>query len=264
MRKRCASDISFERFEVMMLKTKQTIKPFLSKAINIVFPPQCISCKVKVESNGTLCHKCWEAIEFISAPQCIVCGVPFELQDSNQHICGKCIANPPKYTAARSVLRYNDASSKLITNFKYYDNTASGSHFAKWIMRAGGSLIDQADIIAPVPLHKVRLLSRRYNQSALLCNNIAKLTGKPVYNKLLIRHKNTKPQAELSFNMRVNNVKSAFKVDKKFINEIIGKNILLVDDVITTGSTIDACTKVLLKAGAKNVFVVTLAMTVKD
>lgn len=248
----------------MILKTKQTIKPFVDKAIDIVFPPQCLSCKAKVESNGSLCHKCWEAIEFISSPQCVVCGVPFELATSERQICGKCIADPPKYKAARAVFSYDDASSKLITNFKYYDSTASGLHFAKWMLRAGKGFIDEADIIVPVPLHKIRLLSRRYNQSALLCNSLSEVTAKKVCNKLLIRHKNTKPQAGLSFNMRVNNVKSAFKVNNKFQDEITGKNILLVDDVMTTGSTINSCTKVLLKAGAKNVFVLTIAMTVKD
>ena len=120
-----------------------------------------------------------------------------------------------------------------------------------------------SDIITSVPLHKTRLFSRRYNQSALLCNNLGLLTGKKVNNELLIRHKKTPPQAGLSFNTRINNVKSAFKINPKFLNEIFDKNILLIDDVITTGSTIDACTKTLLRSGASNVFVLTLAMTVK-
>jgi len=246
------------------LKAGKIIKPITKKAIDIIFPPKCLSCKVYIESDGGLCHKCWEEIDFISSPQCYSCGTPFEIQTSNDNICGKCIATPPKYSMARSVLRYNEKSSKLITNFKYYDSTHACHHFARWLSRTGEDMIADTDIITPVPLHKMRLLTRRYNQCALLCNSLSELTGKVTYNNLLIRHKNTKPQAGLEFNKRINNVKSAFKINPDLIEQINNKNILLIDDVMTTGSTIDSCTKTLLKSGARNVYVLTIAMTVKD
>lgn len=248
----------------MALTIEKIIKPITKKAIDIIFPPRCLSCKVYVESDGSLCHNCWEEIDFISSPQCSSCGTPLEFATSDGTICGQCIANPPKYTMARSVLRYNEKSSKLITNFKYYDNTHSSNHFAKWLLRAGKDMIGDVDIITPVPLHKLRLLSRRYNQCALICNRLSEMTGITSYNNLLIRHKNTKPQAGLAFNKRINNVKSAFKINHDLIEQINDKNILLIDDVMTTGSTIDSCTKTLLNSGARNVYVLTIAMTVKD
>ncbi|MDA0782364.1 MAG: ComF family protein [Rickettsiales bacterium] len=248
----------------MIYTSNRKIKALINRTTDILFPPQCFSCRRNIESQGSLCSTCWEAIEFITTPQCNICGTPFELAAQNGSICGSCIASPPLFTNARSVFCYNDKSSRIITDFKYYDKTHNCKYFAAWLLRTGNELIEKSDIITSVPLHKIRLLGRRYNQSALLCNSLGKLAEKQVNNELIIRHKHTRPQAGLTFKTRIKNVKHAFKVNKKFVSEIDGKNILLIDDVITTGSTIDACTKTLLRAGASNVFVLTLAMTVKN
>jgi ComF family protein len=248
----------------MVYRTNDKIKALINNAVDIVFPHKCLSCKEQVESDGSLCHICWEEIEFITTPQCFQCGTPFEIESSDLSICGQCISNPPKYSKARALFCYNEKSSRIITSFKYYDNTHYSKHFAKWLIRTGNELIKKSDIITPVPLHKLRMISRRYNQSALICNQLGIITGKNVNNEILIRHKNTKPQAGLTFKTRIDNVKSAFRINNRYKNDVVDKTILLVDDVMTTGSTINACTKTLLKAGAREVFVLTIAATTNN
>jgi ComF family protein len=241
-----------------------TIKPFLQNAVDIIFPPQCLACDVIVAIKGNLCHQCWDNMDFISSPQCNTCGMPFELDVGDSMLCGKCISDSPRYNKSRSVLQYGDNSSHLITSFKYSDKTHACKHFAQWMVRIGQEFINDADMIAPVPLHRKRLFMRRYNQSALLAKSISKQCGVPAYTSLLIRTKNTPPQAGLSSKQRAINVRNAFKINPYYENKIIGKNIILVDDVITTGSTINACVRALKKAGAGEVNVLTLAMTVKN
>jgi ComF family protein len=247
-----------------MLNTiNKAIKPFLQNVIDVVFPPQCLVCRKIVDAAGNLCHLCWEDINFIGAPQCEKCGLPFELDVPDGLECGNCIATLPKYSKARAVFQYGGKTAKLIRSFKYEDNIHASKHFAKWMMRVGAEFIVEADIIAPVPLHKRRLFKRRYNQSALLASAISRESGIKANNALLLRVKNTPPQAGLSSGQRKKNVSGAFKLNPKYENEVIGKNIILVDDVITTGSTINACTQALLNSGAIRVNVLTLAMTVK-
>jgi ComF family protein len=244
---------------------RQTITPLLKTAVDIIFPAQCLACPTIVTVKGNLCHHCWDNIAFISSPQCEKCGMPFELENSSGMLCGNCIGeNGPRYDKARAVIQYDESSRNLITNFKYSDKTHSCKHFAAWMVRVGQEFIENADIIAPVPLHRIRLFTRRYNQSALLAKSISQQCGVPAHNRLLIRTKNTPPQASLTFKQRTINVRNAFKVNSTYANKITGKNIILVDDVITTGSTINACVRALKKSGAGEVYVLTLAMTVKD
>ncbi|MCE3233438.1 MAG: competence protein ComF [Rickettsiaceae bacterium] len=240
-----------------------TIKPLFKSALDTIFPPQCMACRKFVQEKGGLCHSCWEAIDFISSPQCDKCGVPFELATHTELLCGKCISDAPKYYKARAVFLYDDSSSSIITRFKYGDQIHTSSSFAKWMVRVGQEVLKDADVVVPVPLHKRRLFSRRYNQSALLANSIGVEAGIDACNDMLLRVKNTKPQAGLTLNQRAVNVKGAFALNPKHKAKVIGKNVILVDDVITTGSTINACVNALLKAGAGQVSVLTLAMTVK-
>jgi len=235
----------------------------MKNVIDIIYPPVCLSCKNPVAEAISLCSDCWEDINFISNPKCQKCGMPFEIEAHDEALCGECIAKPPPYNQARAAFVYEDKSAPLITGFKYGDKLHSTKYFAGIMARSGKELIERTDIIVPVPLHRIRLFKRRYNQASLLANVIAKQNLLPVINNLLIRKKNTPPQASLLFRQRIKNVQGAFTFNAKY-NEIIkGKNILLIDDVMTTGATIKSCCRRLLKAGASEVNVLTIARTTK-
>lgn len=246
-----------------MFKTNIAAKPIITKALNAIYPPQCLSCKTIIGENGNLCPDCWEVIHFISGSKCNICGIPFEYEINEAAICGSCMFKKPSYDCARAVFKYDDASRSLITSFKYSDKIAASDYFAKWIARSASDLIDEADLIVAVPLHRIRLFTRRYNQSSLLANSLAKLTKKPIHHNMLRRTKNTKPQAGMMFKQRILNVRGAFKINAKYADLIKGKNIILIDDVMTTGATIEACAKAIKKAGASKVTALTVARTVK-
>lgn len=231
----------------------------ISWLIDIVFPPQCLVCRARVAAHGTLCLSCWQGVHFISEPMCALCGTPFDFDMGGGVLCARCLQDKPSYSRLRSAFLYDDNSKKLITQFKYADQMQLSKIYGKWMLSAGDSLIENIDVIAPVPLHYWRFLARRFNQSALLASEIAKYSNKCYLPNLLQRIRYTKQQTGLSRAQRAENVKNAFTVSEKLVDNIVGKNVLLVDDVVTTGSTIEQCSKALLFAGAYQVFVLTLA-----
>lgn len=178
-------------------------------------------------------------------------------------MCIACLRKRPSYTRGRSVFRYDDASRALILGFKHADRTERVRAFGRWMARIGGDLCADADIIAPVPLHWRRLISRRYNQSALLSQALAKELSLPFVPDLLYRIRATPTQGRLKAAERRDNVRGAFAVNKRFLERIKGANVVLVDDVLTTGATVEFCTRTLLKAGAVRVDILTLARVVR-
>lgn len=233
------------------------------KSLDLILPIKCITCSNHVNEIGSLCGFCWAKIDFITEPMCKTCGFPLEKGAKEGSLCGHCITEEPEFDLARSVFCYNDNSKKLIIDFKYSDRLHAANRFAEWIIYAGRDVMDEVDYIVPVPLHWKRLFQRRYNQSALITNVLSKKTGIESLPMALERKKHTPPQASLTRRQRLNNLKGAFKVNLKQKGLIKGKNVLLVDDVTTTGTTIKECTKVLRKAGAEKVFVLTLARVVE-
>lgn len=233
-----------------------------NRLLNFIFPPQCLQCDARVPNHGTLCLPCWQQVRFISDPVCECCGLPFEFAESGA-MCADCLHTRPPYAQARSALCYDDHSNKLITRFKYADQTHLAVTYAPWLIVAGRELIAQTDVIIPVPLHYVRLVSRRFNQSVLLAQALSKKTGLPTLPDALVRTRHTRRQTGLTRKQREDNVKGAFLLRPKCAHAIKGKTLLLIDDVLTTGSTIEQCTKALLKAGAMRVNVLTLARTVR-
>ena len=176
-------------------------------------------------------------------------------------LCGECITRPPRYSKARSVLVYNRASATLIHGLKYQDRTHLATAFARWLYAGNMQLFTGADLLVAVPLHRRRLWQRRYNQSALLCCALSKLSGIKTDPGALLRVKNTPPQRGMSRLKRLRNLVGAIRANPKA--RIRDKHIILVDDVMTTGATIKACTKCLLAAGARQVDVLTVARTVR-
>lgn len=232
--------------------------------LNVILPPRCISCGSFIEDAGSLCTDCWSGIDFISRPFCSVCSFPFEYDMGDDAMCGQCMVSHPKYDKAKCVFVYNYKSSRLITGFKYGDKIHSTRSFARWMASAGQDFFPQTDVISPVPLHRVKLFTRRYNQSALLANKIGEIGNIMFLPDILLRTKLKPPQASLSRRRRLWNVKGVFALNKKYHEFIKGKNILLIDDVITTGATISECAGILKKAGAEKVFVIALARTIDN
>jgi ComF family protein len=233
-------------------------------AMDSLFPPRCFSCHDLTEKTSGLCANCWNGITFISTPFCTRCGSPFPYNIGSSLECMPCMASPPPYDMARAVFAYDEGSRKLITGYKYQDRTQATPMFTSWLIRVGAELLAQTDIILPVPLHRWRLLQRRYNQSALLARNLSQASGKIMLPSALIRTRNTPQQAGLNRAQRLLNVKDAFNVPPAYRTQIKDKKILLLDDVLTTGATLNSCTQALLEAGVKAVYVLTLARTANE
>jgi ComF family protein len=241
----------------------------LGQATNLLLPPRCPVTGDIVDKAGMVSPAAWSALRFVSAPQCSCCGIPFEVladalpDDDREILCGPCLANPKPYSQARSSLVYDDASRSLILAFKHGDQTHLTVTFAPWLLTAANDMLREADVIVPVPLHWMRLLRRRYNQAALLGHSLAELSGKECWPDVLQRKKNTVTQGHLNYKQRHENVSRAFAIKPEYGERIKDKRIVLIDDVHTTGATIEECTEILVKAGVQRVDVLTLARVVK-
>lgn len=234
---------------------------WLKRLLNTILPPRCTSCHALVEDAGMVCADCWRELEFIASPLCKKCGFPFPYAMEEEALCGTCASEEPRFTLARAALRYNDKSAALISHFKYADRTYAAPLFAKWMTQAGADCLKDAELLVPVPLHPRRLFARRYNQAALLVQQIGKLTGKPIALQALVRRKHNPPQVSLSQIQRRQNVKNIFSAHPNYGKHMAGKHVVLIDDVMTTGATIIECTKAISRAGAASVRVLTLART---
>lgn len=253
--------------------------PVLSEArraaawfLDRLLPPQCPVCRTVVDAPHTLCVSCFNRLDFISPPFCDCCGLPFAYDQDAPHtqrsqdalLCGNCIVERPSYRRARSVLRYGNLSGLLAIRFKHYDRADLAVTFAGWMAAVGQPLLETTHLIVPVPLHRRRLMQRMYNQSALLAQAIAKQSDKTWQPDLLVRVRHTPPQTKLGRTGRKANVVNAFAVSPKYRALVPNRTILLVDDVLTTGATVNHCAKALLAAGAEAVDVLTLARVSDD
>jgi len=214
-----------------------------------------------VDEPGALCPGCFGRFGFITEPFCHRCGLPFAHagEASPEGLCSGCLAHPPAFDRARAVWRYDAASRPVITTFKHADRTEAAPHLARHLARAGAALLAEADLLAPVPLHRWRLLGRRYNQAALLALALGRLARRPVVPDLLRRLRATPSQGHLGLAERARNVAGAFALRPRHLARIAGRRVLLVDDVLTSGATASACAAVLKEAGAAAVDVLVLA-----
>jgi len=188
-----------------------------ARALDLLLPPQCPSCDAVVDAQGVLCASCWQAIDFLTDPQCSACGLPFEFDldpgAADTVLCGACVRKHPPFARARAVMVYGDISRKIVLSFKHGDRTDTAPALGRWLVRAGGALIDDADVIAPVPLHWTRLFARRYNQAALLAGVVGGVSSVDVVQDLLVRKKRTPSQGRMGWSKRRRNVSGAFKVN---------------------------------------------------
>ncbi len=231
------------------------------KSVNLVLPPQCLSCRVRLADQG-FCASCWCELSFIEAPLCDRLGIPFDYDPGEGIISTAALARPPSYARARSVVRYDDIARKLVHRFKYKDGLEAAPLLGAMMTRSGRKLFEDCDIVIPVPLYRSRLWSRRYNQAAVLALQIAGQTELRYEPQLLDRVRKTKSQVGLNAAQRRRNVSGAFAINESAFERISGQRVLLVDDVITTGATIEACSKALLSGGAEVVNVLAFARVV--
>ena len=239
---------------------------FIKDIINFILPPRCLLCGKVLDEDKGLCDDCISQIEFLNQAICCRCGHPLldvSEKSSDKLICGNCLKskNHIPFRMLRSAYVYDDFSKKLILDLKFYDKTDLAPLLAKMMYVAGKDIFaSNIDLIIPVPLHYTRLIRRRYNQSALLAKELGKLTNIKVDYKTFIKRRKTKPQVDCSGKERLTNVKNSFYV--KDFDKIKGKRILLVDDVLTTGSTLNECAKAIKQAKPKSIDGLTVSRAV--
>jgi ComF family protein len=230
-------------------------------ALDIALPALCVSCREPVSGEG-VCAECWAKLSFIAPPYCPRLGIPFVYDPGSGLLSMEAIANPPAYQRARAAVRYDDVARTLVHALKYQDRTDLAPTMGRWMARAGHELLNEADVLVPVPLHWRRSWSRRYNQSGALGRVIEKQTGVPVARDALRRIRPTEQQIGLSRAQRASNVQGAFKVAADRAAQVQGRRVVLIDDVLTSGATVDACARALLRAKATQVDVLVFARVV--
>ncbi|MGA2638126.1 MAG: ComF family protein [Methylocella sp.] len=236
----------------------------LSRAADLVFPPACLACRQATQTHGSLCAACWSKLRFIERPFCERLGVPFPIDLGNEGLLSpEAVANPPVYARARAVAHFEDGPVRdLLHRLKYGDRMELAKPLGAWMARAGTELLVDADLIVPVPLHRGRLFARRFNQSQALAQAISAACGVPTDPLGLARVRPTQSQTSLTASQRAINVQGAFKVKSDMAARIEGRAIVLVDDVMTSGSTVNAASRALLRAKAARVDVLVFARVV--
>ena len=229
----------------------------MSNILDMVFPPTALDGGPPTATTG-LGGETWSRVRFLEDPVCDGCGAPFDYDRGVGARCLACEADPPAFGRARAACLYDDASRDLILQYKHADRTELAVLFAKWLGRAAAELIAEADAVAPVPLHPIRLLNRRYNQAAEIARPLARRHGLDYLPDALVRTR-LGTQAGKSRSGRRRAIAGAFAVPQLRRKQVEGRRILLIDDVFTTGATVEGCARALLKAGAASVDVAVVA-----
>ncbi len=238
------------------------------RLVEWLLPARCPLTGDSVERQGMISPAAWATLRFVADPQCFSCGIPLIVSDEGGENpglkCADCLTDPPPFECARSSLVYDDASRKLILGFKHADQTYAVKTFVPWLVRAGADFWAADPLLVPVPLHRWRILRRRYNQAAILAQGLARETTLTCIPDLLLRTRATPKQAHMKVKEREKNVHKAFAINERHADQLKGRAVVLVDDVMTTGATVRECAEVLLKAGASSVSVLTIARVTKN
>lgn len=230
----------------------------LKSIINWIFSDKCMCCSKEIEHNGMFCPECFKNIVFIDFPFCKRCGKMLPTSYDSEMLCDFCFNQERPFDIGRSLFVYNNQSRKIIMRIKKEADENIARKCAGMLIKRYENVINRADLIIPVPSHFLRILKRGFNPATIIASYISKLSGIPMANNILKRIKRTEYQKNKTLVERTENVREAFKVTRQTVS---GKNILLIDDVITTGATISACSKTLKESGANTVIFTTIAST---
>jgi ComF family protein len=238
------------------------LRSALLLALDIALPPLCPSCRDPLGDGVGLCAPCWSKLSLIEKPYCARLGIPFIYDPGPGLLSMEAIADPPAYDRARAAVRYDEIAQALVLRFKYSDQLDLAPMMDRWMARAGRELLADAEALLPVPLHWRRLWARRFNQAVAPAGTISDVSGVPVLHGGIKRVRATPQQVGLSKSERADNVQGAFRVPADQKAEIAGKRLILIDDVLTSGATVDTCARALLRAGAAHVDVLVFARVV--
>jgi ComF family protein len=230
----------------------------LNTALDLALPRLCAACREPVDGPG-LCPACWSKLSFVSRPYCERLGIPFVYDPGPGVLSMQAIADPPAYHRARTAVRFDEISRALVHALKYGDRLDLAPMLGRWLAHAGSELLADADALVPVPLHWRRYWARRFNQSALLAAAVSKRSGVPLASGALKRVKPTPQQVGLSRSERAANVQGAFRVPPEGKALVAGRRLIVIDEVLTSGATVEGCARALLRAGAANVDVLVFA-----
>jgi ComF family protein len=239
-------------------RAANAVRTLSRAALDLALPPLCAACREPVKGEG-LCPACWSKLSFITRPYCERLGIPFVYDPGPGILSMEAIADPPAYNRARAAVRFDDIARALVHALKYSDRLDLAPMMGRWIAQAGREILAEADALVPVPLHWRRLWARRFNQSAMLAASISAASGVPAAAGALKRVKATAQQVGLTRSERAANVQGAFRVPEQGKPEVVGRRLVLVDDVLTSGATVEGCARALLRAGAANVDVLIFA-----
>ncbi len=254
-------DLGCERRKLWRMLAERLRAP-LVQLFDLVLPPRCPACGTIVDGDRRFCSGCWQALEFLGPPQCARCGDPFDHDRGEDAECGRCLAEPPPWRRARAAFAYEGPARKTLLAMKLADRPHLAGLMVVQMARAGAGLLAPDRLLVPVPLHRGRLWRRGFNQAVLLARGLARAGHGEMALDALERRRATKPSVGLGAAARAANVRGAFKVRAPLL--VRGRAVVLVDDVLTSGATAAACTRVLLRAGAASVDVLTFARVVRD
>ena len=238
------------------------VRASLRFALDFALPPLCPACRGVVGHTGGLCAVCWSKLSFIARPYCERLGTPFGYDPGPGVLSTEAVTDPPAFGRARAAVRYDDIASALVHALKYGDRLDLAPTMGRWMAQAGRELTEGADALVPVPLHWRRLWARRFNQAATLARATSQASGVPVLDDALKRVRATPQQVGLNRADRSTNMQGAFAVPEARQAAVAGRRLVLVDDVLTSGATVDTCTRALLRAGAAAVDVLVFARVV--
>ncbi|MFQ3623699.1 MAG: ComF family protein [Acetobacteraceae bacterium] len=232
-------------------------------ALDLLVPPTCLVCEAPVSDQGLICAGCFPRFRFLAPPVCDRCGLPLaaSVEAPDGSVCQGCRQLPPVFARARAPWLYGGGARDLILKLKHADREDLAPPIGRLMAAAGRDLLEGADLLVPVPLHPWRLIRRRYNQAVLLARAVARASGVPMIPDLLRRMRRTPPLGELGAAERAAAVAGVFAVGRRHLGLLPGRRVVLVDDVLTSGATADACAAVLLEAGALSVDVLAAART---
>lgn len=240
----------------------RTLRRLGRGVLDLLYPPTCLDCGAPIAAADALCPACFAKLRPITAPYCPRLGIPFQHDLGPDALSAEAIADPPPFERSRSAVLYNEVARAVVARMKYGDRPELAAFCARLMHRAGHELWGEDAVLVPVPLNRWRQLSRRYNQSTELARMLGRLTGIGVAPALVTRHRHTRQQVGLSRDARHRNVAGAFRAHPDLVARLRGRRVILVDDVITTGSTVAAITRTLLKAGVEKVDVISFARVV--